>query len=93
MIAFSRISTLQASRPQIYNAVRVAEQAGDHAAQNHLLRFLDRLAWPLAISGLVSAAAFPAAVAFVACTPLGRKPETSLMETNSLTPNRKGISR
>ena len=108
MIAFSRITSTMASRTQVYAAIRVAEQTGDRAAQNHLLRFLDRAAWPMAIGGLVCAASFPAAVAVIATTPIGkpetsdtgrpdlsltRMPETSLTETNSLTPTRKGISR
>lgn len=100
MIAFSHITSTTASRPQLYQAVRAAEQAGDHAAQNHLLRFLDRAAWPMALGGLVCAASFPAAVAIIATTSIGRKPEVSLtgkpettiLETKSFTTNQREIS-
>ncbi|OJW23075.1 MAG: hypothetical protein BGO49_28505 [Planctomycetales bacterium 71-10] len=92
MTAFHPVTSIQASRPQLYNARRAAQVAGDHAAQNSLEWLLDRAMWPIAISGLTVAAAFPAAVAFAACTSLTGRPDARL-EPASITSNRKEVAR
>jgi hypothetical protein len=79
MIAFDPVESIHASRTQLYRAALAAEQTGDRAAQNILLAVLDGAMWPMAIGGLIAAAAFPAVVGMVACT--------------SLTQNKKGIER